>query len=58
MKQLKPITQRIAQLDPWNDHEEIVYLRTCHVFPWDIERALEFALFRTYVVPSISKLLA
>ena len=27
-------------------------------FSWDIERALEFALFRTYVVPSISGLLA
>lgn len=26
-------------------------------FPWDIERALEFALFRTYAVPSISALL-
>lgn len=26
-------------------------------FPWDIERALEFALFRTYAVPSISGLL-
>lgn len=54
----KHITQRISQLDAWDDHQEIVYLLTCHVFPWDIERALEFALFRTYAVPSISKLLA
>ncbi len=57
-KSIKHITQRISQLDAWRDHQEIVYLLTCHVFPWDIERALEFALFRTYAVPSISKLLA
>jgi hypothetical protein len=54
----KHITQRIAQLDAWQDHQEIVYLLTCHVYPWDIERALEFALFRTYAVPAISGLLA
>lgn len=54
----KHITQRIAQLDAKRDHQEIVYLLTCFVHPWDIERALEFALFRTYAVPSISKLLA
>lgn len=28
------------------------------VFPWDIERALEFALYRSYAVPSISALLS
>jgi len=28
------------------------------VFPWDIERALEFALYRSYAVPSISGLLS
>jgi len=55
---IKHITQRISQLDTRRDHQEIVYLLTCHVYPWDIERALEFALFRTYAVPSISKLLA
>jgi hypothetical protein len=27
-------------------------------FPWDINKALEFALLRTYAVPSISELLA
>ena len=27
-------------------------------FPWDINKALEFALLRTYAVPSISGLLA
>ena len=28
------------------------------VFPWDIERSLELALYRTYAIPSISALLA
>lgn len=32
-------------------------LSTCD-FAWDIEKALEFALFRTYAVPAISGLLA
>lgn len=54
----KHITQRITQLDGKRDHQEILYLLNCHVFPWDIERALEFALFRTYAVPSISEKLA
>ena len=35
-----------------------MHLLTAYVFPWDIERALEFALFRTYAVPTISKLLS
>lgn len=52
---MKTISQHIAQLDAVRDHQEILYLLNCHVFPWDIERALEFALFRTYAVPSISK---
>jgi hypothetical protein len=29
----------------------------CYEFPWDMTRALELALFRTYCVPSISALL-
>ena len=54
----KHITERIAGLDAAKDHQEIVFLLVCHVFPWDIERALEFGLFRTFAVPSISKLLS
>ncbi len=54
----KHITERITQLDARRDHQEIIFLLNCHVFPWDIERALEFALFRTYAVPSISGRLA
>lgn len=37
--------------------EETVFRLAAYDFPWDIERALEFALFRTYAVPSISALL-
>ncbi len=54
----KPITDRISTLDPVKDHQEIVFLLNCHTFYWDIERALEFALFRSYAVPSISQLLS
>lgn len=53
----RKITERLATLDPEKDSEEIMYLLQCYEFPWDYERALEFALFRTYAVPSISALL-
>lgn len=48
---------RISALDPVRDHEEIYRISAGHEFPWDYTRALEFALFRTYCVPSISALL-
>lgn len=35
----------------------ILFRLSAYDFAWDIERALEFALFRTYAVPSISGLL-
>lgn len=54
----KPFSHQITQLDPEKEHEQISFLLSCHVFPWDLERALEFALFRTFAVPSISGLLA
>ncbi|MCU0400772.1 MAG: DUF2236 domain-containing protein [Algoriphagus sp.] len=54
----KPFSSQITQLDPAKDHERVSFLLSCHVFPWDLERALEFALFRTFAVPSISGLLA
>lgn len=47
----------ILSLDPERDHLRIVHLMACHEFPWDMTRALELALFRTYCVPSISGLL-
>ncbi|MCZ7568165.1 MAG: DUF2236 domain-containing protein [Ardenticatenaceae bacterium] len=49
--------KRILQLDPVRDHTEIVYLDAFHEFPFDTTRSLEFALFRTYAVPSIATLL-
>jgi hypothetical protein len=52
------LRDRIAALDPEKDHLEIYQISSGREFPWDYTRALEFALFRTYCVPSISKLLA
>ncbi len=51
------ILQTIQSLDPVNDHQRIVFLSTCFEFPFDTTRSLEFALFRTFAVPSISALL-
>lgn len=48
----------IAELDPNECYGEIARHLYAYEFSWDIERALEFALFRTYAVPSISGLLA
>ncbi len=51
------ILNEIRNLDPEKDHQRIVFLSTCFEFPFDTTRALEFALFRTFCVPSISSLL-
>ena len=51
------ILKQIRKLDPRIDNQRIVFLNTCYEFPFDTTRSLEFALFRTYCVPSISKLL-
>ncbi|MCK6449818.1 MAG: DUF2236 domain-containing protein [Alphaproteobacteria bacterium] len=51
------ILRRIRSLDPVRDHQQIVFLSTCYAFPFDTKRALEFALFRTFAVPSIATLL-
>jgi hypothetical protein len=51
------ILNTIRQLDPVADHQRIVFLSSCFEFPFDTTRALEFALFRTFAVPSISALL-
>lgn len=52
------ILDAIQRLDPEKDHQRIVFLSTCFEFPFDTTRSLEFALFRTFAVPSISELLA
>ncbi len=48
---------RIAELDADRDHAEIARLLAVHEFPWDTLQSLSFALYRTYAVPSIGKLL-
>src|SRR4051812_26117131 len=50
--------EKILSLDPVKDHQQIVFLTSAYEFPWDMTRALEFALFRTYAVPETSRLLA
>src|SRR5215467_12549504 len=51
------ILKEIQALDPVKEHQRIVFLSTCFEFPFDTTRSLEFALYRTYCVPSISALL-
>src|SRR5437870_8067708 len=51
------IRHMIQRLHPERDHQRIVFLSSCHDFPFDTTRSLEFALFRTFCVPSISTLL-
>lgn len=48
---------KIQSLDPIKDCEEIVQISVMYEFPWDYNRALELALYKTYAVPSISKIL-
>ncbi|MGV9251949.1 oxygenase MpaB family protein [Streptomyces sp. NPDC003697] len=48
----------IRRLDPVADASQIYRLSAAYEFPWDFTRALEFALYRTYAVPSIGRLLA
>ncbi|MGA8987051.1 oxygenase MpaB family protein [Aeromicrobium sp.] len=49
--------RKIAELDPETDYEQIARISAMHEFPWDSQQALSFALFRTYAVPSIGRLL-
>ena len=44
-------------LDPATDFVEIYAKVVAHEFPWDMNQALGFALFRTYAVPGIGGLL-
>ncbi len=53
-----PIRRRIEALDPAREFADIYRLMGAHEFPWDLNQALSFALFRTYAVPSIGGLLA
>lgn len=51
------IANQIAALDPVTDHQKIVFLGGAYENPYIVQRALEFALFRTFAVPSIARLL-
>ena len=51
------IAREIAQLAPQVDAQRIMYLLSTYEHPWLMRKALEFALFRTYAAPRISRLL-
>lgn len=51
------ILNEIQRLHPERDNQRIMHLSFGYEFPWDSVRALEIALYRTYCIPSISKLL-
>ncbi|MEU7581570.1 oxygenase MpaB family protein [Streptomyces sp. NPDC041068] len=57
MKRFERLEQ-IRRLDPERDFLQIYRLTATFEFPWDYTRALELALYRTYAVPSIGRLLA
>ncbi|MCB5906372.1 oxygenase MpaB family protein [Streptomyces pinistramenti] len=50
--------KEIRRLDPERDFLRIYRITATYEFPWDMTRALELALYRTYAVPSIGRLLA
>ncbi|MEW1868942.1 oxygenase MpaB family protein [Streptomyces caelestis] len=50
--------ERIRRMDPYREATEIYRLSAAYEFPWDFTRALELALYRTYAVPRIGRLLA
>ncbi len=47
----------LQNLDPVVDHCEICRQLSGYEFPWDMTRALEIALFRTFCIPTIATLL-
>lgn len=49
--------RRNDSLDPETDFVEIYRNVVMYEFPWDMNQALSFALFRTYAVPGIGRLL-
>lgn len=49
---------RIRRMGPVADATEMLRLTAAYEFPWDFTRSLELALYRTYAVPSIGRLLA
>ncbi len=53
-----PVQAQVARLSPARDDQAIVRLCYTVEFPWDMARALELALFRTFAVPAVAELLA
>jgi hypothetical protein len=49
--------REILTLDPERDAQRIVRIDTVYEFPFDTTRSLEFALFRTFGSPAVSRLL-
>ena len=49
--------RKIKHLHPIADHKYIVYRIACSEFSFDAARAMELAFFRTFAIPSISKIL-
>lgn len=49
--------RQIQALDPERDYQDIYRISAEYEFPWDLQRSLELALFRTFAVPSIGGLL-
>lgn len=49
--------KQIESLHPVKDAWKIVQLTLFYEFPWDYNRALELALYKTFAVPSISEIL-
>ena len=48
----------LAGLDPETDYQRIYRDVAAYEFPWDLNQSLNFALFRTFAVPTIGELLA
>ena len=51
------LAKQIQQLDPQQDAIKICHLLAGYEFPWDVTRALELALLRTFCIPSVAELL-
>jgi hypothetical protein len=49
--------REVEGLDPERDAQRIVFIDAALEFPWDTQRSLELAFYRTYAIPSIAELL-
>ena len=51
------VLREIESLEPKRDNERIAFLSAAFEFPWDMQRAYELALLRTFAVPRSAHLL-